>query len=82
MEITTHQRLIDSGPQLKRPDGRPVIPDCGGVMRVQDGDRGRGPIFTECDACGHVHGMARRSTETPQLALVGAGAGDDGYAKF
>lgn len=82
--ITTHQRVIDAKPPLLDLDRNPMArPPCSGTLRVQDGDRGRGPIIVECDSCGHVAGLARRDpNQTPSL-LVGAGVADeDGYTKF
>jgi hypothetical protein len=83
-EITTHQRVIDAKPVLRDLDGNAMTRRaCDGVLRVQAGDRGRGPVVVECDECGHVAGLARRDpNQTPSL-LVGAGVtDDDGYTRF
>jgi len=91
LEVTSHQRVIDSGPRPVTVGGLPLVPDCVGTLVVAEGDRGRGPIIVVCDVCGHSRGMARREPDAQRpLAAVGAWTdtadegrvGPDGYAAF
>lgn len=83
--MTTHQRVLDGKPRLMTAAGIPAIPDCAGVLRVEEGDKGRGPVAVSCDACGMPFGLARRDPNATQPMLVGAGVGgfdEDGFTKF